>query len=140
LKVPVLTAATALVAFGCTDYPKHIIPGQLYETARDCVDPTASIDIVDGPDPGSYCPPTCLVTPAGANGGPPGVYVTTECGLDSPPPLYDTSGTEPACMGALAAFARGDVCQMDGTSSCPADASMECGSADDGGEAGEGGD
>jgi hypothetical protein len=109
------------VVLGCTDYQTHIYPGQLYEVARDCIDPTASIDIVAGPDLGSSCPPTCVVTPAGANGGATGIYVTTECG--QPPPLDDTSGTEPGCVGALAAFARGDVCEMEGGSTDPADGS-----------------
>jgi hypothetical protein len=126
LKAAVLPLAAGLVLFGCTDYQTHVLPGQLYEAARDCIDPTTSIDIVDGPDPGTCSPPTCIVTPAGQNGGATGIYVTTECGPY--PPLDDTSGSEALCTAALAAFAQGNVCASD------ADASLEGGSS--GGEGG----
>jgi hypothetical protein len=95
-----------------------LVLGQLYEANRDCIDPTTSVDIVDGPDPGLDCAPTCLVTPAGQNGAATGVYVTTECGAFAA--LDDTSGSSPYCARALAALARSDVCLLDGGSSCPA--------------------
>jgi hypothetical protein len=121
----------ACLGAGCDGPQQHVLPGQLYEAARDCIDPTSSIDLVPGSDPGYGCSPTCVVTPAGVNGGAAGVYVTNECGPF--PPLDDTSGTSPYCAPALAALARGDICAGDGTSSDPADAGLEGASADDAG-------
>lgn len=112
-------------AMACDDPRTHVLLGQLYEPHRDCVDPTTSIDIVDGPDPGFGCSPTCVVTPIGQNGSQGGVYVTTMCGPF--PPLDDTTGMPAGCAGALAALARADTCSSDGTSTSPADA----GPADD---------
>jgi hypothetical protein len=100
----------------------HVLLGQLYEASQDCVDPTTSIDLVEGPDPGFQDMATCLVTPMGQNGGPFGVYVTTMAGPY--PPLDDTSGSEPLCVKALAALARGAICSV---------ADAAAGSADDGG-------
>ena len=97
----------------------HVLPGQLYEAQRDCLDPTTSIAIVDGPDPGLGCAPTCVVTPAGQSGGGLGVYVTTECGPY--PPLDDVTGSPAGCAGALAALARADACSSGGGSNTPAD-------------------
>ena len=112
-----LVAAVGLIA--CNGPGTHVLTGQLYEAARDCVDPTTSIDVVDGENPGSGCAPTCVVTPAGQNGSGAGVYVTTMCAPY--PPLDDTSGTVAGCAGAFAALARGDTCLPDGTSASPAD-------------------
>ncbi len=106
-------------AMACDGPRTHVLLGQLYEANRECVDPTTSIDIVDGPDPGFGCAPTCVVTPIGQNGSEGGVYVTTMCGPY--PPLDDTTGTPAGCAGALAALARGDTCSSDGTSTSPAD-------------------
>jgi hypothetical protein len=103
-------AVLLLLVAACDDPQTHVLPGSLYEVDRDCVDPTASIDVVPGPDPGNACAPMCLVTPAGQNGAPAGIYVTTEC--PPYPPLDDTTGNNPACTGALAAFATGKVCAV----------------------------
>jgi hypothetical protein len=124
-------AALLFLLAACDGPPTHILPGSLYEVGRDCVDPTASIDVVIGPDPGNACMPTCLVTPAGQNGAPAGIYVTTEC--PPYPPLDDTSGSQPGCAGALAAYANGAVC------AAAAD-DGGAGDADDGGGSAEGGD
>jgi hypothetical protein len=126
-------AAGALLVLACNEPDRHVLLGQLYEAGRDCIDPTVSIDIVDGPDPG-FCmdQPTCIVTPAGTNGSGAGVYVTTMCGPF--PPLDDTSGTPVGCEGALAALARGDICAADGTSSSPPDAAQQ---SEGGGEGGD---
>jgi hypothetical protein len=107
-------------AIACESPSTHVLLGQPYEANRDCVDPTTSIDIVDGPDPGFGCSPTCVVTPIGQNGSEGGVYVTTMCGPY--PPLDDTTGMPAGCAGALAAFGRADTCSSDGTSTSPADA------------------
>jgi hypothetical protein len=104
----VITCGGVLLA--CQKPGFHILLGQLYEASGDCIDPTTSIDIVEGPDPGLDCMPTCIVTPIGQNGGPFGVYVSTMCGPY--PPLDDTSGSEPACTAALAAFAQGNICAV----------------------------
>lgn len=123
-------------AFGCDGPSRHVLLGQLYEASRDCIDPTSSIDIVDGPDPGFGCAPTCVVTPIGQNGSAEGVYVTTMCGPY--PALDDTSGMPAGCAGALAALARGDTCASDGTSSSPVDASPEDASTTEPGDAASG--
>lgn len=99
----------------------HVVLGQLYEAGRDCLDPTGSVDVVDGPDPGLNCAPTCLVAPIGQSGSGAGVYVTTACGPY--PPLDDTTGTPPGCAGALAALERADICSIDGGSSNPSQGS-----------------
>jgi hypothetical protein len=131
----------ALVMGACDGPQQHVLLGQLYEVGRDCVDPTSSIDLVPGTDQGYDCSPTCVVTAAGANGAPAGVYVTTACGafpaLDTTSDGTEDSGVPVWCPAALAAFARGDVCMIDGTSSCPADAAgadAGCPPTDDAGD------
>ncbi len=95
-----MSPAAAILATGLatncgTD--RHVVQGQRYDTAGNCLEPTSSIDIVEGSDPGLGCMATCLVTPTGV------VYVTTDCG-NAFPPLDDVSGTAAACTAALAAF------------------------------------
>ncbi len=141
---PVALLALVAGGFAACDGPQdHVLPGNLYEVAGNCLDPTSSIDFVPGPDPGNCPTPTCVVTPAGANGAPVGVYVTTECGPF--PPLDITwdgtpgSGPPPAwCPAALAAYA---LYVADGGSPCElyaADASDDGDGAEEtGDEAGD---
>ncbi|AKU96902.1 hypothetical protein AKJ09_03566 [Labilithrix luteola] len=75
------------------------------------------MDVVSGGDPGD-CAPTCMLLPNDDAG--PSVFVTTMC----PPYPFgaDTSGSDPACPKALAAFDRNDTCTSDGGSTHPAPA------------------
>jgi hypothetical protein len=99
---------------GCVEPRSHIFGGRLYERARDCVETTTTIDVVDGPDPTAPCDRSCLVVPGEAG---PAVYVSTVCAPY--PPQVDTSGTDPTCLRALAAYDRNDTCANDGGSSSP---------------------
>lgn len=106
--------ACMLHASACGD-PSHVYEARLYRTDRDCVATTSSVDVVEGDPPGS-CAPICLLQPQ-ADGGR-AVYVSTMCG---PYPFgFDTSGTDPVCPRALAAFERDDTCLVDGGSTRPA--------------------
>ncbi|MGH7437904.1 MAG: hypothetical protein ACRENE_19670 [Polyangiaceae bacterium] len=93
-------AASLLVA--CASPDRHVVLGQRYDVAANCLQPTSSIDIVEGSDPGLTCSATCVVTPSGV------VYASTECG--SFPSLDDTSGADPRCAGALAALINMTLC------------------------------
>jgi hypothetical protein len=128
-------AAAALLALACNEPDKHILLGQRYDVAGNCLQPTSSIDIVIGSDPGDCSPATCVVTPSGV------VYATGMCGPY--PPLDDTSGTAADCPGALAALANGVVCgggDDGGPSGDDAAAPSEGGDAAGPTEGGEGGD
>lgn len=91
-----------------------MVLGQRYDAAGGCLEPTSSIGIVSGSDPGLGCTrtPTCVVTPSGV------LYVSTECASPggpedagaSFPSLDDTSGTDPACADALAALMNMVIC------------------------------
>ena len=99
------TSAAALVAplfVACTSPDTHVVLGQRYDVAANCVQPTSSIDIAEGSDPGLGCNATCVVTPNGV------VYASTECGSFAS--LDDTSGADPRCAGALAALMNMTLC------------------------------
>lgn len=119
-------AALAFVGFAaalaCGSGRSHVYAGRLYREARDCVDTTTSIDVVDGPEPG-VCAPTCLLGPAATASAPRPVYVSTMCAPY--PPLFDSSQTAAVCAAALAAASRGDTCTGDAGSSNPRDASSD---------------
>ena len=103
---------------GCGDAVSHILQGRLYVDGRDCLGTPSSVDVVSGGDPGT-CAARCLVPKNVLDGGH-AVYVTTTCPPYSPD--YDTSGTDPDCPKALAAFTRDDTCIADGGSTHPPDA------------------
>jgi hypothetical protein len=133
-----------MLAASCDDKPtSHVYVAQLYEPARDCLDPSTSIDIVSSGDGPLSCAPACLVAPSPPAPNSAKVYVSTMCAPY--PASLDTSGTDETCAAALAAFARADVCASDGTSSSPADGGAEDasddasddGSTDDGDDGGE---
>lgn len=113
--VPALIAGTAcIVHIACGD-ASHVFAAREYVGARDCLDVTSSVDVVAGDDPGD-CSPTCMLLPNDDAGD--SVFVTTMC-----PPFpfgADTTGTDPACPKALAAFDRNDTCTSDGGSTHPA--------------------
>jgi hypothetical protein len=129
------TFLAVAAAGGCDESKSHVYVAQLYEPARDCLDPSASLDIIQTGQAGLTCAPTCIVLPSPPSPGGEKVYVSTMCGPY--PADYDVSGTDATCPSALAAFARGpDVCNSDGTSTNPADAGAEAG---DGGGGDDGG-
>ena len=73
-----------------------------------------AIDVVEGPETGQTCEPTCLSgsSPLVAEGGV-AVYVSTQC--PPLPPTFDVTQDSPACVLALAAFAREDLCASAGS-------------------------
>jgi hypothetical protein len=110
----VVALALALVA-ACDDSNtrSHVYAGRQLEDARGCLDPTSSIDVVEGPEPPSTCSPTCIVSPPDFDSGLTTVYVSTMC-----PPLpaapFDTTGSDPRCSTALAAYQANTTCLSDG--------------------------
>ena len=108
-----LAACFALSA--CGDPVSHVFAGRLYEPARDCVDETSSIDVVDGKPNSAPCERECLVAPA--EGGRSSVCVSTMC-APYPRGFEIRSSTE--CAAALDAFDRNDTCFTDGGSAHPA--------------------
>ncbi len=118
MKRAVLPAAV-LVAVACGT-SSHIYPGNQFDRTRGCLEPVSSVDVVTGDNPGSSCPVTCLVSTT-AEAGVYTLYVSNECAPF--PPFYDTSGKDPDCARAIAAFTLGPQCLSDGgVSGGPADA------------------
>ena len=115
MRAALLAVLTTLAA--CSESGSHVFAGRLYEAARDCVDPTRSIDVVDGKPPGAPCPRACLVGPGDRDSGASPVFVSTTC---APFPRgFDVSGTGAACALALDAYDRNDTCEADGGTSHP---------------------
>ena len=82
--------ALAAVALGaCNDTVSHIFAGRQYDPTNHCVEPTTTIDVVAGNDPGAGCPAVCLVSPPTQTGDRT-IYVSKEC--PPYPPLFDTDG------------------------------------------------
>jgi hypothetical protein len=106
--------ACILHVAACDDPVSHIFVGRFYVDGRDCLGTNATIDVVEGADPGD-CAPVCLVKPDDDGGR--SVYVSTMCAPY--PPFYDAGGGDPGCPRALAALARGDTCLADGGSTQP---------------------
>lgn len=123
---PALIGAAIAICAACDAGGAYLYTAHTYDSKQDCVGTTESIDVFEGPDPGSTCGAKCL---AAADGGLP-VYATTMCG-PTPAPA-DLSGANPECAGALAALARGDFCLDGGGSTNPLDASAEDGAAEAG--------
>ena len=109
-----VASPVGVVALACSDAISHIYTGRSYDTARDCIAPTVSIDVVKGSDAVFTCDAACLVS-AGDGGA--GYFVSSECAPY--PSFYRVNPADPACTKALAAVARGDVCQDDGGSAAP---------------------
>jgi hypothetical protein len=105
--------ACILQAFACDEVASHPFPARLYEPGRGCVGAPIALDVVEGPDPGG-CAATCIVR---SGDGGRDVYVSTMCAPY--PPFHDTTGADPLCGPALAAFARTDLCLSDGGSTRP---------------------
>jgi hypothetical protein len=109
-----IVSAAIAIAIGCGD-PSHVYEGRLYLPARDCLGTPSSVDVVEGDRPEGNCASVCLVQPRGDAGS--AFYVSTMC-----PPFpfgFDSTGTDPVCAPALAAFARNSTCLLDGGASAP---------------------
>lgn len=125
-------AALVAAAGACDDNPQsHVYLAAPYHAAADCFGPSAPLGQVPTPDGALDCAPTCLVLVA--PGEPANAYVSTMC---CPYPAgYDTSGTDPVCPAALAAWPAEQTAAAGGWSSCvsPVDAGAD-GGADAGGD------
>jgi hypothetical protein len=116
--VVVVLGALAAVA-ACDDPVSHIFRARQYDPVRGCLGGNVAVDVLEGPDPGSACAPTCLIgrSPLVIGGGGEVIYVTTAC--PPLPPSFDISGKRPECAQALAALKRADACYVDGGSTNP---------------------
>ncbi len=114
--------AAAIVVVSCSNPASHIYAGRRYEPVRDCIDTTASIDVVSSADPGSTCDAVCLAAPPTSTGER-ALYVSKMC--PPYPPLFDTRGGVPDCERALAAYSRNDTCLADGGTSGRKDAARD---------------
>jgi hypothetical protein len=120
-----LLALGFLVFAACSDVSSHAFIARRYVEGRDCLESSAAVDVVTGPDPGVGCGPKCLVgTGLGFDAGSI-VYIAYMCPPD--PPTWDESGTDTRCPKALASEARRDTCTGDAGSSNPA---VDAGPAD----------
>lgn len=115
--VVVVLGALAAVA-ACDDPVSHIFRARQYDPVRGCLGGNVSVDVLEGPDPGSACAPTCLIgrSPLLIDTAEI-IYVTTAC--PPLPPSFDVSGKRPECAQALAALKRADACNADGGSTNP---------------------
>ena len=118
------SALLVLALVACNgDERAHVFAGRLYEADRACLESVTSIDVVDGPLPSAPCAPACFVAPITDAGA--AAYVSTMCAPF--PPSFDTSGTDPRCAPALAAYAQNVTCLPDGgvANAFPRDASTD---------------
>ena len=108
LFVAVVSVCVSLNA--CADGPQsHVYVAYLYEPASACLDPSTTIAILGTPNGSLTCEATCLVENAPPAVGSEKVYVSTMC-PPYPSLFTDTTGTDPACVDALAAYTAGAVC------------------------------
>src|SRR5262245_27854530 len=102
-------ASAFLSASACDDGRTHIFGAYRYEPTRDCLEGSAAVDVIDGPDPGACASVRCWTSPAGE------IYVTsTACDA---PPDYREHTQDPAqtpCERALAAFRCHVTCPPNG--------------------------
>lgn len=94
-----LIGAGALAYAACDEPGVHLFFAQRYDAARDCVEASVVIDVVNGNDPGLCEAVRCFVSPAGE------VYVTTVM-CDAPPEYVEDSAPAPGSVCALALAAR----------------------------------
>jgi hypothetical protein len=104
-------ALALLLAAACKDTVSHIYAGRQYDPTNHCVEPTSTIDVVEGDDPGAACLPVCLVSPPSSTGQT-ATYVSKECAPY--PPLFDISGNSPDCVDALLQYNAAKACPPDG--------------------------
>lgn len=96
-----LALLALLIAGGCEDRLAHPFGAYRYQPDRDCFESAATVDVIDGPDPGRCDALRCWVSPAAE------VYVTTSA-CDGPSNYVEHTGDPDgsACARALEAFAR----------------------------------
>ena len=87
----------------------HVLVGNAFDPADQCLRPSTGFDVVDGPQPSEECPPTCVLDAKTGT-----TYVTLTC---PPYPPLDTTespdgstGTGDLCGPALTAWASKAVC------------------------------
>ena len=111
-RLALLVAALALAA--CDDTNVHLLYGQQYESQYGCMMPEQSIDVVNGPDPGQTCTPTCITAELD---GQTLAYITTTCPPYDPYPSEtkpQTHGPSDPCTAAFAAYTANIECGPDG--------------------------
>ena len=99
------TLAALLTLTACEDRPVHAFVAARYDPVRDCLEPSAAVDVLEGPDPGASCEARCWQSPSGE------VYVTTAA-CAAPPDFADRSADPEGspCFLALDAHARSEAC------------------------------
>jgi hypothetical protein len=127
LGIVVAIVATTLLLAGCSDTGSYIYSGEQYDPTLQCLEPVSSIDVIAGNGAGA-CGPVCILS-LPEDGGQI-AYVSTMC---PPYPLYPfetDASTDPLCVAALEAFARGALCEDGGvviTGDAGTDASVDSG-------------
>jgi hypothetical protein len=92
-----------VAAASCSDDSVHVFGANRYDPTRDCLEPGAAIDVIDGPDPGACDALRCWISPADE------VYVTTTA-CDAPPGYveHSTDRAKTLCGKAILAYLRDD--------------------------------
>ena len=111
-RLAILAAVAALAA--CDDTNVHQLYGQEYDPTYKCMLPSTSIDVVNGPDPGENCSPTCITATLD---GQDYVYITTTCPPYEPYPSElktQTHGPSDPCTAAFTAYDENVQCGPDG--------------------------
>jgi hypothetical protein len=132
-KLGLLVVAHALLAGAvveaCDDGRAHVFGAYRFEPDRGCLETSAAVDVISGPDPGSCQAVRCWISPSGE------VYVTsTACDA---PLDYREHTKDPApslCSQALSAFQCHTMCPADGSPVPPPDASCEGDAASEAGK------
>ena len=101
--LPAILALSALPA--CDDRPVHAFMAARYDPVRDCLEPSAAVDVMAGQDPGASCEARCWESPEGD------IYITTAA-CAAPPDFVDRSADPEGspCFLALAAHTRSAAC------------------------------
>jgi hypothetical protein len=103
--------AAKLSVAGCDDGGVHIFTGEQYNATLQCLEPVASIDVIDGPEPGS-CPAVCILT-VPQDGGQL-AYVSTLCGPYPQYPFEADASSDPLCIAAMNAYRINALCEDGG--------------------------
>lgn len=103
LALSLLPALPALTA--CEDRPVHAFVAARYDPVRDCLEPSAAVDVIAGQDPGGSCEARCWESPSGD------IYITAAA-CAAPPDFVDRSADPQGspCFLALDAHTRSAAC------------------------------